>query len=262
MTTAFFYYYGAKNRLARQYPAPEYRTIVEPFAGSAAYSLAYHDRDVLLFDLDERVCGVWDYLIRAHESEILALPDLPEGGSLRDLTVCQEAAWLIGWCLSKGDSNPRYRLSPWALVNLEDSPERVWSPECRAKIARQQRHVRHWQIRNASWTTAPIQPCTYFVDPPYEVAGKHYRHSEIDYAALAKWCRESPGQVIACEALGAAWLPFRSLARTQSQGRSGERKGHGRSTEVVWTNRLLTRGRQTQMLELFESGSPLDGGRA
>ena len=33
-----FYFYGGKRRLARYYPQPQHRVIVEPFAGSAAYA--------------------------------------------------------------------------------------------------------------------------------------------------------------------------------------------------------------------------------
>ncbi len=34
-----FAYYGAKHGLAPKYPRPQHRVIVEPFAGSAAYSV-------------------------------------------------------------------------------------------------------------------------------------------------------------------------------------------------------------------------------
>ena len=34
-----FYYLGRKKRVAGKYPDPAFPTIVEPFAGSAAYSL-------------------------------------------------------------------------------------------------------------------------------------------------------------------------------------------------------------------------------
>lgn len=32
-------YYGTKKRIAKNYPAPIYDTIIEPFAGAAQYSL-------------------------------------------------------------------------------------------------------------------------------------------------------------------------------------------------------------------------------
>ena len=34
-----FYYYGRKKQIAKCYPKPNFNTIIEPFAGSAAYSL-------------------------------------------------------------------------------------------------------------------------------------------------------------------------------------------------------------------------------
>jgi len=34
-----FYYYGRKKQIAKHYPFPNFKAIVEPFAGSAAYSL-------------------------------------------------------------------------------------------------------------------------------------------------------------------------------------------------------------------------------
>jgi hypothetical protein len=241
--SAFFYYYGAKNSLATLYPPPEYRTIIEPFAGSAAYSLAYAHHDVQLYDMDERLCGVWDYLIRTPEIEILNLPNLPAEASVDELPVCQEARWLIGYCLGQASGQgPQARWTTWALNKWRGgvAPSDAWSKQCRHKIARQQRFIRHWRIHHKPWTAAPVRrEATYFVDPPYQVAGKHYRCGAdgVDFRALAAWCRTSPGQVIACEAAGADWLPFAPFRTIASQGRVGERKGHGKSREVMWTNR-------------------------
>ncbi len=62
-----FYYYGRKKQVAKYYPVPNFSTIVEPFAGSAAYSLYGENwkKDVILVEKDRRVfdlgmCG--DYL--------------------------------------------------------------------------------------------------------------------------------------------------------------------------------------------------------
>lgn len=54
-----FYYYGAKAALAAAYPQPTRRVIIEPFAGSAAYSVGAliagtADRAVLI-EKDPRV---------------------------------------------------------------------------------------------------------------------------------------------------------------------------------------------------------------
>lgn len=41
----FFTYFGGKYRIAPRYPKPQYNTIIEPFAGSAGYSLRYPERE-------------------------------------------------------------------------------------------------------------------------------------------------------------------------------------------------------------------------
>ena len=40
----FFRYYGGKWRDCAKYPPPQFDTIVEPFAGSAGYSVRHHTR--------------------------------------------------------------------------------------------------------------------------------------------------------------------------------------------------------------------------
>lgn len=58
-----FYYYGRKKKLVKVYPSPVYSTIVEPFAGSAAYSLYWvKDRDVILIEKDLQVYELWKTL--------------------------------------------------------------------------------------------------------------------------------------------------------------------------------------------------------
>ncbi|MEC5173528.1 DNA adenine methylase [Chryseobacterium nepalense] len=77
-----FYYYGRKKQIAKYYPKPNYDTIIEPFAGSAAYSL-YKDnwkKKVILIEKDEKVYDIWRWLIHdASENDILNLPDLKVG---------------------------------------------------------------------------------------------------------------------------------------------------------------------------------------
>ena len=108
----FFSYYGSKWRAAKLYPAPEHKQIIEPFAGSAAYSLHYPDRLVHLVDVDPIIVGVWEYLIAATEGEILRLPT---GFShINELTTtCQEAKWLIGFWLNSGMTAPCNVPSKW-----------------------------------------------------------------------------------------------------------------------------------------------------
>ena len=52
-----FYYYGRKKQMAKHYPSPNYDTIIEPFAGSAAYSLFGDNwqKNVILIEKDKQV---------------------------------------------------------------------------------------------------------------------------------------------------------------------------------------------------------------
>ena len=59
-----FYFYGRKKRLAKEYPQPLTTTIVEPFAGSAAYSLHGQNWEnrVILIEKDAEVAALWRWL--------------------------------------------------------------------------------------------------------------------------------------------------------------------------------------------------------
>jgi len=226
----FFSFYGGKWRdTPKNYPSPAHATIVEPFAGSAGYSLRYPGRRVILCEIDPIVAAVWRYLLAVSPTEIRSIPDVPVDGCVGDLDVCQEARWLVGFWMNRGASSPRKRPSLWMREGLR--PGSFWGARVRETIASQVDAVRHWEIHECSYAALPfVGEATWFVDPPYQRAGKHYRHGSagIDYAHLSKWCRERPGQVIVCENEGADWLPFRRLADVKTA-----RKG-SRSVEAAW----------------------------
>lgn len=226
----FFSFYGGKWRdTPRLYPAPLHPVIVEPFAGSAGYSLRYFDRNIILRDIDPVIVAVWRYLIGVLPAEILQIPDIREGQTVDDLEICQEARWLVGFWLNKGASRPRKSPSAWMRSGIR--PGSFWGDRVRTMIARQVPNIRHWQIVEASCESAPDIEATWFVDPPYQEAGKHYAFGSagINYAALGDWCRSRKGQVIACEQSGADWLDFRPLASTKTARKTK------RSAEVIWT---------------------------
>lgn len=210
----FFTFYGGKYRLAPRYPDPECDMIVEPFAGSAGYSVRNHTRKVVLYDLDPIIVGVWDYLIHVSGDEILRLPlDVDHVDDL--ISFPQEARWLVGFWLTKGGSHPNKTPSSW-VRNLR-SEDRVkgncWGAVIQGRLANQVDCIRHWKITQKSWDEIDIIPdsCT-FVDPPYSGSpGKRYTHNQIDHDSLGFWCRDWPGQVIACDQVGATWLPFASI---------------------------------------------------
>src|ERR1017187_10399378 len=100
-----FHRFGSKWRIAPRYPAPVCETIIEPFAGSAGYSLRYPHHQVRLYDLDAIVCGIWDYLIKVSEAEVMALPtDIRHVDELRG--VPQEGRWVVGFWMNKGTTMP------------------------------------------------------------------------------------------------------------------------------------------------------------
>ncbi len=239
----FFGYYGGKWRDAvKHYPPPEHATIVEPFGGSAGYSLRYPTRRVILCELDPTLAGMWKYLTKVLAREILAIPDLAPGQSVDDLPICAEAKALVGFWLNRGVSAPRKRPSKWMRDGIR--PGSFWGERVRTTIAAQLQAIRHWEVHNCSYEECPIPRgnATWFIDPPYQRAGTHYRFGsqDIDYSELANWCMSRRGQVIVCENAGADWLPFRLLDDVKTT-----RNGH-RSKEVYWLNRFTYPGRQAQ----------------
>src|SRR5438876_6106842 len=107
----FFSYYGGKYRIAKFYLKPLYDTIIEPFCGSAGYSLNYSNLKIKLYDVSDFICGLWSYLIKVKESEILLLPN--EIIHLDCIQLLQEQKWLIGFWLNKGNTGPCKQPSKW-----------------------------------------------------------------------------------------------------------------------------------------------------
>ena len=230
----FWRYFGGKWRAAPRYPFPRHATIIEPFAGAAGYSMRYPHRRVILVEKYHVVAEIWRWLIGASEAEILSVPcvesvdDLPAG-------VAQGARWLVGFSLNDANTRPCHVLSAGLRRMADTGRQCGWDEHRRARVASQANAIRHWQVIEGDYTEAPDIEATYFVDPPYQSAGRLYVHGSgsIDYAALGAWCRSRRGQVIACEADdGADWLPFRRFGGIQGFGRNGVDVSH----EAIWTS--------------------------
>lgn len=232
----FFTYYGGKWRVAPKYPAPQCDRIFEPFGGSAGYSLRYPERNIWINDSDPVIAGTWAYLKSATPAEILALPDLEPGQTVNDLDVPQGARWLIGWWLNKGSAQPKLRPSSFMLNHSAGAP--YWGPGIRERIAFQLPAISHWTITNYDYEELPANwQGTWFIDPPYERAGKYYRHGsdQIDFPRLGRWCEyvaQMGSQVIVCEADEASWLDFTDLAVID--GTEGRQKKVRARREVLW----------------------------
>ena len=218
-----FYYYGAKNQLARHYPDPVYGTIIEPFAGSAAYAQHYGaGRKVILRELDDRVVRLWHHLQKMTADEIRALPCPTPGTYFADDEFMDQ---LVKMCAA---SNATSQMTGPLKVPVR--VERGWTMMM-TRMAERVDLVRSWKIVCGDYTTAPMIKATWFIDPPYQpplipthslARGKGYKYGSggIDYTALRHWILDLPGQVIVCEREGATWLQGFDFQRSlkDSQG--------------------------------------------
>lgn len=245
----FFKYFGSKRNSAWKYPRPRYRTIIEPFAGGAGYSLNYWDRDVILYDADERVIAIWKYLIGATREDILAIPLLEVGESVDSLDIGDSERLLIS-CLV--NTTPfRKVLTTWKSGAPYSG---LWCEAKRRKIAEQVGQIKHWRAEVASYEQIENVESTWFVDPPYIKLANHYAASKerpIDFAHLGQWCQSLTGQVIVCEQEGADWLPFQYLGQA-SATRNNSKPGRKfkKCCEAIWTNEPL---KQTSLFPITQS---------
>lgn len=68
-----FRYSGSKKRLIKYLPPPptNTHTIIEPFAGSAAYGMHYRPKNLLLCEANTDVAALWEWLIKDATPEYL-----------------------------------------------------------------------------------------------------------------------------------------------------------------------------------------------
>lgn len=216
----FFSYFGSKYRLSKKYHAPTKPVLIEPFAGSACYSLHYPHKQVKLFDKYDVICSIWDYLINVPESELLSLPLIDFDKSVDDYNICQEAKYLIGYFLADGRGVPSKKHTSRSInkIRIKDDACNRWTNAKKAQIANQLEYIRHWKIEQKSYDAIENEDATWFIDPPYQKAGKNYKESSknIDFTHLSEWCKQRQGEIIVCENEGATWLPFELFKTVQN----------------------------------------------
>lgn len=235
----FLSFYGAKWRMAARLPKPTYPLIIEPFAGSLGYSVRHGaGGKVLGVERDPVVAGVWRWLLTASPDDVRALPLLGPDDDLRQMPNLNPAARsLIGFWCNSGVAAPRNRLSKWARNPLPGRTQTYWGAGIRERIARQLPLIADWSVVDGDYTEAPDLEATWFIDPPYQQQGCHYRFGSdgIDYAALGEWCRSRRGQVIVCEQVGADWLPFEPVPFPV---KAAAGRGDRYSAEATWTQEI------------------------
>lgn len=98
-------------------------------------------------------------------------------------------------------------------------------------VSKQLFKIKHWKIINGSYIDQENITATWFVDPPYQFGGEHqykFNNKQIDFTALAEWCKIRKGQVLVCENTKANWLPFIPLKSNLGANNT--------NIEALWTN--------------------------
>lgn len=214
-----FSYYGSKSKIVDYYPPPKHKRIIEPFAGSARYSLKYWQNDVLLVDKYPVIVSIWEYLINATKADILNLPDIVTGQNVDDFDITQVEKWLIGFCINGGSASPKKTAKDY----------NTWG-EAKTRIANDIDKIKHWKVQLGSYEELENEDATWFIDPPYQVGGEWYVKStkHIDFDSLGNWCKSRNGQVIVCENTKANWLHFKPMVDMQG--------AMFKTTEAIWSN--------------------------
>lgn len=214
-----FSYYGSKSKLVDYYPPPKYGRIIEPFAGSARYSLKYWQKDIVLIDKFEKIIKLWKWLQICTENDILSLPDLTYKQTVDDYNLTEEQRLLMGFMVAQGVASPQKIVQQFSNIKSE-----------KKRIASNLHKIKHWDIRLGDYYDIENDTATWFIDPPYQFGGEHYRESgkNIDYQKLGEWCRTRNGQIIVCENTKANWMQF--LPITKFNG------AYTTTTEAIWSN--------------------------
>jgi 16S rRNA G966 N2-methylase RsmD len=220
---SMFSYYGSKSKIIDCYPPPKHNKIIEPFAGSARYSLKYWDRDILLVDKYEVIVRVWKYLQSCNKNDILQLPEYnPKEEYSKSLS--DEERWLIGFNCNRGSS------SPGNVAGSYHDVLSVWRFR-KKQIAADLHKIKHWKVIHGCYTEIENEQATWFIDAPYQFGGKYYVESSknLNFNELSKWCKGRNGHVIVCENTKADWMDFKSMKQIQGSANTD-------TTEAIWSN--------------------------
>lgn len=207
--------------LASKYPSPVHETIIEPFAGSAAYSLHsdHWERNVILGEINTMVFNIWKYLQSSSQKDILSLPDPEIGTDIRSRysQLLPEELDLIGLHIGIGKPTFRSKVGKFSR----------WAPGKRY-IANNIHKIKNWKINHCHYSDlSVVGDATWFIDPPYQYAGIVYKnYKSINYDHLKDWTLKRKGFLIVCGDYNRdTWLPFEVLGNTKSAGKKKSIEG-------------------------------------
>src|SRR3990172_5012680 len=200
-------YYGGKYLLAPLYPRPKHDLIIEPFAGTAQYSLIHFENEIVLVDKWDVIIRIWKWLQNCSQKDILGLPRLKQGERLSSLNLSEEEKLFMGFIIGQGQA-PRDKAS---VMTTTYRPNR--QNYTLRKAANQLFKIKHWKFILGSYECLENTEATWFIDPPYQHGGHVYvmTGNRLDYPLLGEWCKSRLGQVIVCENTKADWLPFKPM---------------------------------------------------
>jgi len=216
-----FSYYGSKSKIVDYYPPPKHKKIIEPFAGSARYSLKYWEYDITIVDKYDVVINIWKWLQSASEKDVRSLPTLYKGEDIRELNLTEPEKQFLGMLAGVASTSPRWKVSEYASIQNGRKNQLK-------RIADQLYKIRHWEIIFGNYNKIENKEATWFVDPPYQFGGHAYVENKIDFNQLADWCKTRNGQVIVCENIKATWMDFKPIKNLH--GAMSE------TVEAIWSN--------------------------
>lgn len=235
-TGPLFKCFGSKWMSSRHYPPPVDGRIVEPFAGSAGYSLRYApavERVVVsehgdLYDL-------WSWLIdEATEADVRDIPlGLTPGTDILEVGLTRGQSLLLKNWQRTNNVGDCWTVSPWG-----NKPGQ-WTANTRARVAEEIALLKgKWAVSANPWIYIGG---TFFIDPPYQY-NYGYRCPRLHYDALGWRVRKLEARlVIACEAVCPKtgrlpdYLPFEPSHLQVTSRRKAHNNHH--SKELVYIRR-------------------------
>lgn len=216
-----FSYYGSKSKIVDYYPNPKHNKIIEPFAGSARYSLKYFEKDITIVDKFDTIVNIWKWLQKCSPGDIIKSPYYSPGEYIIENDCsCNEHFQLLRYLYQQGTVGGN-KVYEWGFKSY---------PQNLKRIAENLFKIKHWNIILGTYEDIENINATWFIDPPYQNGGHKYKcnNKKIDFNKLASYCMERNGQVIVCENTKANWMDFHPLVEMQGIKH--------KTTEAIWTN--------------------------